>query len=517
MKRHIPIAFALLFLALATSNAMAQPGGGRGRGPRGGSGEAMLLQQASVQKELKLSDEQIQQVTALAAKQRETFSALGDLDPEERRQKVAEAQQAQRAELAKILAADQAQRLKQIAWQQAGPQALANPEVATALALSDEQKQAVETAQNEMREQMRAVFAGGPGGDRETARAKMAEIQKAATEKLDQVLKPEQQTKFKELLGTPFTGEIQRPSFRGRRPRGPAAEESTQAARQPFFQQTSFKEGDDDKDKDKPKIDKKKEGKKKVSHGDADQRQAKKRRNHGEHKKLAAAHRHGKHHNARHPHHRASGHWARHRSGPNAEVWARVAHAMRHRPTRGYHLGAQPRMHDFRHHPEGHAMAFHRFDEARRWSHGPGQLERHFTEHRPHGQTAPDHRAPDALAHGHRGFHHGHGPAAHFAQHHRSHGRNHFASWRMLDDRESHPEGMRHEGHGFRSQPPRRPPAPPRTPEMRRSEAGGPPTHLTANERANDRYAQRDRLEQLERSLARLAEQVEQLRESLRH
>ncbi len=505
MKRYIPIAAFALFV-LVTSDAMAQPGGGRGRGPRGGFGEAMLLQQASVQNELKLSDEQIQKVTELAEKQREAFAGLGDLDPEERREKFAEAQTSQREELAKILSAEQGQRLKQIAWQQSGPQALANPEVATALELSDEQKQAVETAQTDMREQMRELFAGGPDGDREAAREKMAELQKAASEKLDKVLTPEQQTKFKELLGTPFTGEIQRPSFRGRRQREPAADDSTQADRPPFFQRTSFKEDDDDdedKDDDKPKVDKKKEGEKKAVKGDADERHAKKHRDHAKQRKHAAAHRHGKRHEARHRHHHAhgpGGHWARQRGGPNAEAWGRVAHAMRHRPPHGFHAVAGPQKHHFRHHPEGDRLAFHRFEGSRRWSHGPGQRDRHFTEHR---------------ARGHQGFHFGHGPP-HFAHHHGPHGRHHFATWRMRDDREAHPGAMRHDDHDFRPQPPRRPPAPPRSHDMRRSEAGGPPTRLTADGRLDNRDEQLERLAQLERSLARLAEQVEQLRQSLR-
>ena len=86
----------------------------------------------------------------------------------------------------------------------------------------------------------------------------------------------------------------------------------------------------------------------------------------------------------------------------------------------------------------------------------------------------------------------------------------------MRDDREAHPGAMRHDDHDFRPQPPRRPPAPPRSHDMRRSEAGGPPTRLTADGRLDNRDEQLERLAQLERSLARLAEQVEQLRQSLR-
>lgn len=543
MKRYIPLAALALFV-LTASDAVAQPGGGRGRGPRGGFGGAMLLQQASVQKELKLSDEQLQKVTELAEKQREAFAGLRDLEPEERREKMAEAQKSQREELAKILSTEQGQRLKQIEWQQAGPQALANPEVAAALGLSDEQKQAVETAQTEMREQMRELFAAGPDGDREAARAKMTELQTATNEKINKVLTAEQQTKLKELLGAPFTGEIVRPSFRGRRQSGPGAGDNTNALRQPFFQLTSFKEDDDDDDDAKAKRDNddddddekadkdNKNDKKKVrQQGDDHKARGKKHHKHADHKEHAAKvkRRHGQaqhagdhHHGRRRPH----GHpqWARHMRGPNAETWNRVAETMgRPRPGaphgryahyRWQHAGGHfghphpgPWAFQFERRGEGEHFAHHGFAGQRHWSHGPmhGAGGRHFAPP-PH---FADHDGPR---------HHGHGPA-HFAHHRGPHGPHHFATWRQ--HRGPHFQGgeAQHEDGDFRPrerQRPPMPPAPPRAPDFRRSEADAPADHLTRDDGPGNREEQLKRLAQLERSLDRLAEQLEQLRRALR-
>ncbi len=136
------------YLVIVSMLAMA-PAAWAQRGPtRGGFGGGGLLAQESVQKELKLSDEQIKQVDQLQTKQRESFSGLGDLDREERRAKMQELVAANRKAMASILNEDQMKRFEQLSLQLRGGQALADPEVAKSLGLSSEQTGKIEDIQS---------------------------------------------------------------------------------------------------------------------------------------------------------------------------------------------------------------------------------------------------------------------------------------------------------------------------------------------------------------------------------
>jgi Spy/CpxP family protein refolding chaperone len=118
----------------------------------------------------------------------------------------------ERAELAKILLPHQIKRLNEIYVQQAGVNALQDEEIASELKISDAQKAKLAEVREANRaasqEQMRALFqggGGGGGGDRDAMRAKFEEVRKAADAKLLAVLSTEQQKKFEELKGKPFT------------------------------------------------------------------------------------------------------------------------------------------------------------------------------------------------------------------------------------------------------------------------------------------------------------------------
>jgi hypothetical protein len=423
MKRHSLFIIALAVATLAASNAWAQRGGGRGFGRGGGGlGDAMLLQQTSVQEELKLSAEQIEQLSAALENQRESFGGLRDLSSEERRAKFTEVQQAQRQAMAKVLSEEQLSRLKQIALQQRGPRAFGDPEIAGALGLTDEQKQSVEAAQADVREQMRALFANGPDGDREAAREKFATLHKEATDKLNQLLTPDQQAKYKELLGPPFTGTIERPSFRGGRRRGPAPDRNTDASSPSrSFQLASMKK-DDEPAKDKEGVDAKgkdERGKPRAKDRDKQSKGGKHARRHGQlgQQEGHARHRSGKSQHARHGHHgrmhdahgRAT--MARHRGGPNARAWDHVAASLGEGPRwRGHGRGGS--------HHRGHGPSFaqrgerpyHHFAMSRRAGfgdhHGRGAALGHE-----HNQRGPspwlhhfEHRGEQLAHHGLRSW-----------------------------------------------------------------------------------------------------------------
>jgi Spy/CpxP family protein refolding chaperone len=224
MKRLMLITLAAAIVVVASGVGLAQERGKQQRPQRGGQGGfgggfgmggTFLLNQKSVQEELKLSDEQVKKVKELSDKQRESFQGLRDLSQEERRTKMQESAKATQKAVGEILNEKQQKRLKQIELQQQGGRALANEEVAKTLNLTDEQKEKVKTIVAEGR-----PAAGGGAGQRgqrpdEETLKKMAEARKARDEKLLNILTPEQKAKYKELTGEPFKGTITRPQFGG--------------------------------------------------------------------------------------------------------------------------------------------------------------------------------------------------------------------------------------------------------------------------------------------------------------
>jgi Spy/CpxP family protein refolding chaperone len=222
MNRLGPFVVALAVVASASSHAFAQrPGRGGGFGGFGGPGANSLglLAQQSVQDELKLSDEQKKQVAEHVEKQRAAMGELQGLERAERQTKMQERIKANDAAVSTILNADQAKRFKQISLQQRGPLAFADPEVATALGFTSEQKDKIKAVQDSAQSELRGLFQGGAGGgDREEARKKMDALRTSSNEKLQSLLTPEQQEKWKSLTGDPFKGEIRRPQPGRNRP-----------------------------------------------------------------------------------------------------------------------------------------------------------------------------------------------------------------------------------------------------------------------------------------------------------
>jgi hypothetical protein len=195
-------------VALISAPASAQ---GQGRGRFMGGGYAALLGNASVQKELKLDDKQIEKGKELAEKtgeeMRDKMQGLGDLEPQERRTKMMEIMSEVNASSLKtageFLKAEQTTRLKQIFNQQRAAMAFGDPEVAKKLNLTDAQKADIKTIQDEANQERRAIFQDA-GDDREAAMKKMAELNKTTLTKVEAKLNDEQQKTWKEMLGSPF-------------------------------------------------------------------------------------------------------------------------------------------------------------------------------------------------------------------------------------------------------------------------------------------------------------------------
>jgi Spy/CpxP family protein refolding chaperone len=208
IKRIFACGLLLLFVLAATPAWAQRPGGGRGGfggGGMAGRSLAGLAAQKSVQKELKLSEDQAKTVEQLAEKQRESFRGLRDLSEDERRKKIEDMSTTNEKAVSETLQPDQFKRLKQISLQVQGAAAFDRSEVTDALKLTSEQKDKIKTVQTESRGKMRDAFGGG---DREESRKKIAEMRKDTQAKLLAVLTTEQQATYKEMSGEPFTGEL---------------------------------------------------------------------------------------------------------------------------------------------------------------------------------------------------------------------------------------------------------------------------------------------------------------------
>lgn len=267
-----------LSVAMISSTAEAQRGG-RGGGPQGGGqrggfqgggfqrggspfggrggaptiGRSQLLRSEDVQKELNVSDAQmdtIKEAMEAFRKDREgsrpDFSSFRDMSQEERtaamqklREEAEKASKEADAVLEALLEPAQVKRLDQIAFQvksQAGMAALLqSEELRKELSLTDEQtakltaiKEKADEATRAAGEEMRNAFrGGGDGGERPDPRAMMEEMRKkmeasrkAVDTEVMAVLNDGQKAKIEEMKGEAF--EVDMRSLMGGRGRGGA-------------------------------------------------------------------------------------------------------------------------------------------------------------------------------------------------------------------------------------------------------------------------------------------------------
>jgi Spy/CpxP family protein refolding chaperone len=196
-------------LALLASPAWAQ-GQGQGRGGFGG-GAAGFLMAPNVQKDLKLTDEQVKKVQEtlreISESHQADYTALRDASPDVRLTKMTTLNEKVSDEVKKALSfsAEQSKRFDQISLQARGVQAFANPTVAEKLNLTDDQKSKV----REIVEATRTSGAGAVNKDaseqeRTDARNKRAATQKENLTKVHALLTDDQNKAWKELTGEPI-------------------------------------------------------------------------------------------------------------------------------------------------------------------------------------------------------------------------------------------------------------------------------------------------------------------------
>ena len=203
---------AALLATLLTTDASAQPPGGRGRGMGGMMSHASLLRQEPVQADLGLSADLKKKIASELPERGPGGGAGGNPRDmtDEQRQKWMEERRARNTEddkkIAGLLDTKQLARLKQIRVQALGAGALMDEPIAKELSITDDQVSKLQSAMREMRQ------GGGGGGNPGEMRAKM-------TAKAMEILSADQKAKLEALKGPAFDiSKLQMRGPGGRRP-----------------------------------------------------------------------------------------------------------------------------------------------------------------------------------------------------------------------------------------------------------------------------------------------------------
>jgi hypothetical protein len=159
----------------------------------------MLLPNAAVQKELMLTGKQKDEIKKINEEFSKTMSGMqGRNDMAmlgQANQKLAETEQ----KLIAVLEEQQAIRFKEVRYQVLGMRSLGEPEVQSALALTEEQKTAVTAYEKASREGALSAMRSGP-----SALANWNKGRDKREEELAKILVPEQEAKLKSMFGAPF-------------------------------------------------------------------------------------------------------------------------------------------------------------------------------------------------------------------------------------------------------------------------------------------------------------------------
>ncbi len=270
LKLVLPVIALLLFCLGGSLQAQDDGEGRQQRQRRGGQqrlSRTALLQIEAVQKELELSDEQMEGVTAMRPSRRggegqgprgegkrdrgEGKSERGEGGKGEQGKRGGQGRggeggeggrggrgrggpggpggeapsleriETEMAALKDVLLEHQINRLNEIYVQVAGPGAFADPLIARELGISEDQHQQLRDKQQEMREQVREMM---QSGDRESMREQIGEMRTQMSSDLMAVLTDDQRATLETIKGAAFEmpeGAMRRPGS-GRRPGGGA-------------------------------------------------------------------------------------------------------------------------------------------------------------------------------------------------------------------------------------------------------------------------------------------------------
>jgi Spy/CpxP family protein refolding chaperone len=210
--------------SFACDSAFAQGQGGRRGGGGGGFGQMgtlQLLGVEQVQKELKLGDDQVAKIKTLADANRPQRTGGGNNQrptDEERAERRKKAEEVGNQALA-LLHDDQKIRFQQVKIWTEGTRALTNDEeVAKKLSLTDDQKGALKTINDEATRKRGEIAQGMRGANEETRKKitdDMAALRKSTEAECMAVLTDDQKSNFEKLRGPKF--ELDRTALGGGR------------------------------------------------------------------------------------------------------------------------------------------------------------------------------------------------------------------------------------------------------------------------------------------------------------
>ena len=204
--RHVDLKFlAAAVFGLLASPAFAQFGffGAQDIGP------SRLVIHADVQKELKLSEDQVEKFTKATQEMRDKIreaiqGAGGDMD--KFRKALAKLQAEGDKLVADTLKPEQLKRLKQIELQANGLRSFTRAEVQKELKLTDKQKKDVEKIADDVKKESEGLFKD-VGRDREKfqeAQKKIAALNTEGLAKVTKLLTDDQQKTWKTMIGDKF-------------------------------------------------------------------------------------------------------------------------------------------------------------------------------------------------------------------------------------------------------------------------------------------------------------------------
>ncbi len=214
--RLCKVFLALGVVALISTPALAQRGGGGGRG---GANLATLAQNKSVQEELKVKDDQATKIKDAMAKVNEDLKddvaklrggrgGGNNVTPEERAAARKKVNEAQEKALKGVLDDKQMTRLEQIYHQQQGVGVFNDEGVKKTLKLTDDQSKKITEISDDLAKQRRDLFGGGGGGGRGNItpenRQKLQAMTKDAMSNVEKTLTDDQKKSLKTILGEPF-------------------------------------------------------------------------------------------------------------------------------------------------------------------------------------------------------------------------------------------------------------------------------------------------------------------------
>jgi hypothetical protein len=181
-----------------------------GEGPKlvaeEGALQVALLRHKAVRDDLKLTHREARKIHEFTEKQWEKAQRVEELtDAQERDRKYEAMTKENERFLDEVLSGDQRKRLHQITLQVAGLLWINRPDVANELKLTDEQKRKAAEHQGEARREMEELLHSTTRRDRH---AELRKLHEASKKRLLELLTDEQETKYHEMLGHPFRGEL---------------------------------------------------------------------------------------------------------------------------------------------------------------------------------------------------------------------------------------------------------------------------------------------------------------------